>query len=198
MITEKKTIKVRTEYTHEARKELNRPGQKTANKLIFGALGAGVLFVLLLFVFYYFKNDNLVSLMFAFFIFAMLVLLIGAATKHSIKKELQKPITPTVYEYEFYNGGIAATEEQNGEVLHVSKYYDRAIIKTLEGNRYLFLYVAASLALVIDKTLLTPPELATIKAIYFKEYSDDRLDLPAFEPGVPAFVQTAETENRDR
>lgn len=161
--------------------------------MIFGGLGFAVLAVVLLFVFYYFKKDTLTNLSFALFIAAMLFLLVRAAIKQSIKKELLKPIPPTVYDYEFYNGGIAAKEEVNGEVLHVSKYYDKAIIKTLEGERYMFLFVAASLALVIDKTLLSPPELATIKAIYFKQYSGERLDLPEFRPGTPQFVQPVET-----
>lgn len=193
MITENKTIRVRTEYTPQAKKELNAPARKTANKMIFGGLGFAVLAVVLLFVFYYFKKDTLTNLSFALFIAAMLFLLVSAAIKQSIKKELLKPIPPTVYDYEFYNGGIAAKEEVNGEVLHVSKYYDKAIIKTLEGERYMFLFVAASLALVIDKTLLSPPELATIKAIYFKQYSGERLDLPEFRPGTPQFVQPVET-----
>ena len=130
--------------------------------------------------------------MFGFFLFSLLIMCIGAMMKNSIKKELQKSIPRTVYEYEFYKGGIAAKEEVEGEVLHVSKYYDSAICKTLDGKRYMFLYVSSSLALVIDKTLLSPEELATLKAIYFKEYAGDRIMLPDFKPGTPDFVQAEE------
>ena len=193
MITEKNTIKIRTEYTPEARKELNEPSRKTSNKIIFGALGFGILFVFFTFVFYYFEKTDLSSIMFAFFVFSMLVLLFGAMMKQSIKKNLQKSMPRTIYEYEFYKGGIAAKEEVEGEVLHVSKYYDGAICKTLDGKRYMFLYVSSSLALVIDKTLLSPEELATLKAIYFKEYAGDRIKLADFKPGTPHFVSTEET-----
>ena len=107
--------------------------------------------------------------MFGFFLFALLVMAFGAMMKYSIKKDLQKSIPRIIYEYEFYKGGIAAKEEVEGEILHASKYYDSAICKTLDGKRYMFLYVSSSSALVIDKTQLAPEELATLKAIYFKE-----------------------------
>lgn len=190
MITEINTIKVRSEYTIEAKKELNAPSRKSCNKLIWGSLGFAVVFVVLIFIFYYFGKTDIAGLMFGLFLFSLLITLFGAMLKHSIKKELQKSIPRTVYEYEFYRGGIAAKEEVEGEVLHVSKYYDSAVCKTRDGKRHMFLYVSPSTALVIDKTQLSPEELATLKAIYFKEYAGERIALPDFKPGTPDFVQS--------
>ncbi len=192
MITEKKTIKVRSEYTVEAKKELHVPLRKSSNKLIASSLGLAFASIVLLFIFHYFERPDLAGLMFGLFLFFLLIMAFGAITKHSIKKDLQKPMPRTIYEYEFYKGGIAAKEEVDGEVLHASKYYDSAICKILDGKRYLFLYVSSSLALIIDKTLLLPEELATIKAIYFKEDTGDRIELPDFKPGTPDFVQAEE------
>ncbi|MBD5132776.1 MAG: hypothetical protein HDT28_09380 [Clostridiales bacterium] len=197
MITENKTIKVSSKYTLEAKKEISAPSKKTCNKLILGSLGAAVGFVLLIFVFYYFEKTDLAGLMFGFFVFSLLVLLFGAGLKYSIKKDLQKPIPPTVFEYEFFDGGIAAKEEVNGEVVHASKYYNKNIGKTLEGKRYLFLYVDSSHALVIDKNELSPAELSTLKWIYFKQYSSERLELAEFEPGTPDFVKATETPKEE-
>ena len=197
MITEKNTIKVRTEYVAEAKKELNAPSRKSGNKLIAGSLSFAFVFVVLIFIFYYFEKPDLAGLAFGLFLFCLLITAIGAMMKHSIKKDLQKSMPRTIYEYEFYKGGIAAKEEIEGEVLHVSKYYDSAICKTLDGKRYMFLYVSPSMALVIDKTQLSPEELATLKAIYFKEYAGERLNLPDFKAGTPDFVQAEETTNEN-
>ena len=198
MITEKNTIKVRTEYTAEAKKELNAPSRKSSTNLILGSLAFAVAFVVLIFIFYYLENPDLAGLMFGLFLFSLLITAIGAMMKFSVKKELQKSMPRIIYEYEFYKGGIAAKEEVEGEVLHISKYYDSAICKTLDGKRYMFLYVSASLALVIDKKLLTPEELATLKAIYFKEYTGERIKLPDFKPGTPDFVQAEETKEENK
>ncbi len=195
MITEKNTIKVRTEYTAEAKKELNAPSRKTSNKLISGSLAMSVVFVILIFIFYYLQKPDLAGLMFGFFLFCLLITGLGAMIKVSLKKDLQKSMPRTVYEYEFYKGGICAKEEVEGEVLHASKYYDSAVCKTLEGKRYMFIYTTPSLALVIDKTALSPEELATLKAIYFKEYSGERIMLADFNPGTPDFVQTEATKD---
>ncbi len=192
MITEKNTIKVHTEYTFEAKKELNAPSRKSSTQLILGSLGFAFVFVVLIFIFYYFEKIELAGLMFGSFLFCLLITAFGAMIKYSIKKDLQKSMPRTIYEYEFYRGGIAAKEEVEGEVLHVSKYYDSAICKTLDGKRYMFLYVSSSLALIIDKTQLSPEELATLKAIYFKEYAGDRIRLPDFKPGTPDFVHAEE------
>lgn len=192
MITEKNTIKVRSEYTSEAKKELNAPSRKSSTNLILGSLAFAVAFVVLIFIFYYLENPDLAGLMFGLFLFSLLITAIGAMMKFSVKKELQKSMPRIIYEYEFYKGGIAAKEEVKGEVLHVSKYYDSAICKTRDGKRYMFLYVSSSLALVIDKKPLTPEELATLKAIYFKEYTGERIKLPDFKPGTPDFVQAEE------
>ena len=189
MITEKNTIKVRTEYTAEVKKEFNAPSRKTSNKLIAGSLGFAVVFVVLIFIFYYLQKTDLAGLMFGFFLFSLLIMALGAMIKHSLKKDLQKSMPRIVYEYEFYRGGITAKEEVEGEVLHASKYYDSAVCKTLEGKRYMFIYVTPSLALVIDKTALSPEELSTLKAIYFKQYAGDRIKLADFNPGTPDFVQ---------
>ena len=189
MITEKNTIKIRSEYTSEAKKELTAPSRKSSNKLIWGSLGFAFVFVVLIFIFYYLEKIDLAGLMFGLFLFSLLIMALGAMIKYSIKKDLQKSMPRIIYEYEFYNGGIAAKEEIEGEVLHVSKYYDSAICKTREGKRYMFLYVSSSLALIIDKTLLSPEELATLKAIYFKEYTGDRIKLADFKPGTPDFIQ---------
>ncbi|MDE6075068.1 MAG: hypothetical protein K2G26_01380 [Clostridia bacterium] len=152
MITEKNTIKVRSEYTTEVKKELTAPSRKSSSKLIWGSLGFAFAFVVLIFIFYYFKKPDLAGLMFGLFLFSLLITAIGAMIKHSIKKDLQNTMPRTIYEYEFYKGGIAAKEEVEGEVLHVSKYYDSTICKTRDGKRYMFLYVTSSSALVIDKT----------------------------------------------
>lgn len=202
MITEKNTIKVRSEYTPEAKKELNAPSRKSSTKLILGSLAFAVAFVVLIFIFYYTEKTDLAGLMFGLFLFSLLITGIGAMMKYSVKKELQKSMPRIIYEYEFYKGGIAAKEEVEGEILHVSKYYDSAICKTLDGKRYMFLYVTSSSALVIDKTMLSPEELATLKAIYFKEYMGERIKLPDFKPGTPDFVQaeeiTEENQSRDQ
>ena len=197
MITENNTIKIRTEYTVEAKKELNVPSGKSGTKLILGSLAFAFAFVVLIFIFYYLGNTDLAGLMFGLFLFALLVMCIGAIMKYSIKKDLQKSMPRTVYEYEFYKGGIAAKEEVEGEVLHASKYCDGAICKARDGKRYMFLYIAQSTALVIDKTQLSPAELSTLKAIYFKEYSGERIQLSDFKPGTPDFVHAEEiTEDR--
>ena len=189
MITEKNTIKICSEYTLEAKKELNAPSRKLSNKLILCSLGFAFVFIVLIFIFSYFEKTDLAGLMFGLFMFALLIMAFGAMIKYSIKKDLQKSIPHIIYEYEFYKGGIAAKDEVEGEVLHISKYYDSTICKTREGKRYMFLYVSSSSALIIDKTLLNPEELATLKAIYFKEYAGDRINLPDFKPGTPDFVQ---------
>jgi hypothetical protein len=193
MITEKNTIKIRTEYTVEAKKEFFAPSRKTSNKLILGSLAFAVLFIVLIFIFYYYKETDLAGLMFGLFLFSLLITVFGAMLKHSIKKDLKKSMPRTILEYEFYNGGIAVKEEVEGELLYVSKYYNSSICKTLDGKRYMFLYVSSSIALVIDKSLLSPEEIATLKAIYFKEYTGDRIKLPDFKPGTPDFVQVEET-----
>ena len=48
MITEKNTIKIRTEYTVEAKKEFFAPSRKTSNKLILGSLAFAHIHILLL------------------------------------------------------------------------------------------------------------------------------------------------------
>ncbi len=193
MITEKNTIKIRSEYTVEAKKELVAPSRKASNKLILGSLAFAFVFIVLMFIFYYYKQTALTGLMFGLFLFSLLITALSATTKYSIKKDLQKSMPRVIYEYEFYKGGIAAKEEVEGEVLHVSKYSDSSICKTRDGKRYMFLYVSSSMALVIDKSLLSPDEIATLKAIYFKEYAGNRIKLPDFKPGTPDFVQTEET-----
>ena len=198
MITEKNTIKVRSEYTPEARKEFSAPSRKTGNKLIVGALGFAVVAVILLFIFYYFEKIELAGLMFGLFLFALLILAIGAMIKHSVKKGLTKTMPRTVFEYEFYKGGLTAKEEVEGEVVNASKYYDSAICNTLDGKRFMFLYVDSSHALVIDKNELSPEELATLKAIYFKEYAGDRIKLPDFKAGTPDFVEKAEAPQEEQ
>ena len=198
MITEKNTIKIRSEFTAEAKKELVAPSRKASNKSILGSLAFAFVFIVLIFIFYYFKKTDLAGLMFGLFLFSLLIMAYGAMIKYSIKKDLQKSMPRTIYEYEFYNGGIAAKEEIEGEIMHISKYYDRSICKTLDGKRYMFLYVSSSIALVIDKSLLSPEEIATLKAIYFKEYSGDRIKLPDFKPGTPDFVQVEEITEEKR
>ncbi len=197
MITEKNTIKVRSEYTIEAKKELSAPSRKNANNFIFGGLGFAIVSVILIFVFYYLKKTDLAGLMFGVFLFSLLILGLGAMIRFSIKKDLQKTMPHTVFEYEFYKGGLTAKEEVEGEVLHASKYYDGAVCKTLEGKRYMFLYVDSSNALVIDKNELLPEELATLKAIYFKEYAGSRITLADFKTGTPDFVEKAETTRQE-
>ena len=197
MVTEKNTIKVRSEFTVDAKKELNAPSKKTGNKLILGSLGFAFVFVIAIFIFYYLEKVDLAGLAFGVFLFCLLITGIGAMIKTSIKKDLQKSLPHIVYEYEFYKGGIAAKEEIEGEVLQVSKYYDSTICKTMEGKRYMFLYVSSSSALVIDKTQLTPEELCTIKAIYFKEFTGNRIMLPDFKVGTPDFVQDINKEIPD-
>lgn len=64
MITEKNTIKIRTEYTVEAKKEFVAPSRKTSNKLILGSLAFAVLFIVLIFIFYYYKEPDLAGLMY--------------------------------------------------------------------------------------------------------------------------------------
>lgn len=189
MITEKNTIKVRTEYTTEVKKELSAPSRKLYNKGIIDSLAFAFVFIVLIFIFYYLEKTDLSGIMFGLFLFSLLIMTLFVILKQSIKKDLQKSIPATIYEYEFYKGGIAAKEEIMGEVLHISKYYDNAICKTLDGNRYMFLYISSSSALVVDKTLLLPEELATLKAIYFKEYTDNFIKLADFKPGTPDFVQ---------
>ncbi len=195
MVTERHTIKISTEYTTEARKEFNEPSIKSANKVIVYSLIAAAVFVLLIIVSAYFDNYNGLFAMLGLLVFVLFIFLFGVLLRHTIKKGLRAPLPHTVFDYEIYDGGIAAKETVDGEVVNVSKYYNKDINKTVESSHYLFLYTSPSMALVIDKSVLYPAELSTIKANYFHQNGEHILQLAAFKPGIPDFTPYPQEQN---
>ena len=193
MVTENKTMKIRTEYTATARKEINRQFLMNAIGIIaVGGIDLAVVIAITIAV--YTLNRPIISFSSALTIaiIGVVAVFIGLIFLRMYIKEIRKPLPHTIYDYEFFDCGITAKETKDGEVRSVEYYYNIDICKTIESKHYIFLYINAAMALVIDKATLYPAELDTIHAVYFHRQGGHVLELAPFKPGVPTFAPSLE------